>query len=203
MKNFRTTVFGAVAVLGLAATSQAQIVNSAHNFSSMSWSGGEICKPCHTPHGGNAAAGALWNHDLTNATYQMFEGTPGTAEDDFDHRSRLCLSCHDGTVALDSFGGQTGTNFIPANGNLGTDLTNDHPVGSAAVYPEAGSGSTRFKDQTTLPSAIRLRDWTDSAGAAHKVVGCSTCHNVHNKGFPHLLTMSNSGSAVCLSCHIK
>lgn len=201
MKTCKALWFGTVALLGLAANANAQIVNSAHNFSSMSWSGGEICLPCHTPHGGNAEAGALWNHALTNATYQMFEGAAGTAADDFDHRSRLCLSCHDGTVALDSFGGQTGTNFIGPNGNLGTDLTNDHPVGSAAVYPE--TTSTRFNAIATLPSAIRLRDWTDSAGVLHKVVGCSTCHNVHNKGFPHLLTMSNSASAVCLSCHIK
>ena len=123
----------ALVVAGSAAN--AQIANSRHNFSSYGWSGGEICKPCHTPHFGNADAGALWNHALTTATYTMFEGEQGTAELNLDRSSRLCLSCHDGTVALDSFGGMTGTNFIGPAGNVGTDLQDDHPIGSDAVYP--------------------------------------------------------------------
>ena len=196
----RTTWLAALALGALTTSASAQIVNTKHNFSSMAWSGGEICKPCHTPHFANQAAGRLWNHELTTATYQMHEGT-GKAEEDLDGRSRLCLSCHDGTVALDSFGGMTGTSFIPATANMGTDLTNDHPIGADAVYPTVGT--TSFKDPTTLPSTLRLRDWTDKSGVAHKVVSCGTCHTAHGKGFPKLLSMSNSASAICLGCHIK
>lgn len=196
----------AAATVGfVTSTSSAQIVGSAHDFSSMAWSGGQICLPCHTPHNAIEGVARLWNHELTVATYDMHEGS-GTAEDDFDYKSRMCLSCHDGTVALDSFGGQTGANFIPAGANLGTDLTNDHPVGADAKYPPnpqpswwAGS----FKAAASLPSTLRLADWVDSGGTAYKVVGCGTCHNPHNKGFPHLQTMSNSASALCLGCHIK
>lgn len=199
--------FGALAFAGaVASPAMAQISGSAHDFSSYAWSGGEICKPCHTPHNAMPDLPRLWNHELTVATYEMHEGS-GTAEDNFDTESRLCLSCHDGTVALDSFGGQTGVNFIPGSANLGTDLTDDHPVGSDALYPPdppPGWWDGAFKDEADLPSAIRLATWTDPGGQDFKVVGCGSCHNPHNRGgYDHLLVMSNAASAVCLGCHIK
>lgn len=196
----RTAWLGAATLAVLATTASAQIVNTKHNFSSMAWSGGEICKPCHTPHFAMKEAGALWNHELTTATYLMWEGE-GTAETDLDKRSRLCLSCHDGTVALDSFGGMTGSSFITATANMGLDLEDDHPIGRDAVYPV--EGSTRFNPANTLPSTMRLRDWTDENGVIQKVVSCGTCHTAHGRGFPYLLNISNSASAMCLECHIK
>jgi predicted CXXCH cytochrome family protein len=208
MKTYTTLGLGAAALLGLAASTNAQssgIVNTGHNFSSAAWSDGEICKPCHTPHFAMAGQPRLWNHELTTATYQMHEG-PGTAEDDFDFASRMCLSCHDGTVALDSFGGQTGNSFITPNKNLGTDLTDDHPVGADGQYPPTPQPSWwagSFKPESSLPSTLRLKTWTDSGGVDHKVVGCTTCHNAHGKGYDDLLTMSNAASALCLGCHIK
>lgn len=203
-----TISFGLAAATAafVAATSSGQIVNSAHDFSSMAWSGGQICLPCHTPHNAIAGLPRLWNHELTVATYTMHEGS-GTAEADFDYKSRMCLSCHDGTVALDSFGGQNGTSFIPGDANLGTNLTDDHPVGADAKYPpnpQPTWWAGAFKPASSLPSTLRLADWTDqTTGEAFKVVGCGTCHNPHNKGFPHLQTMSNNASALCLGCHIK
>lgn len=203
MKTSKILLVGMVALAGVAmsANGQSGIVNSAHNFSSMAWSGGEICKPCHTPHFANGF-GELWNHDNTNATYTMYGGATGTAAADFDNRTRLCLGCHDGTVALDSFGGQVGTSYISSGANIGTDLENDHPIGSAAIYPTMPS--TRMRDPATFPSGMRLRTWTDPLGVAQQVVGCTTCHNQHNKGgFDPMLQISNSASALCLACHIK
>jgi len=207
--KFRTNWLACVALAGLASTANAQITNSAHDFSSYSWSGGEICKPCHTPHFGNSAAGPLWNHALTNATYVMFEGGSGTAAADFDSSSRLCLSCHDGTVALDSFGGTTGTNFIPGSANLGTDLTNDHPVGSDAIYTTSTT-STSFNPQdanhrvVSTWGSLSLRSWTNPSGVVQYVVGCKTCHEPHNRGnFGHMVRFSNASSHLCLTCHIK
>jgi len=205
MKRLSTVFVAAIALL--AGKANAQITNSAHDFSSYSWSGGEICKPCHTPHFANVAAGRLWNHTLSTATYTLFDGTTGTSAD-LERESRLCLSCHDGTVALDSFGGRTGTNFVPGWANLGTDLSNDHPIGKTAVYPT--TASTRFNAQNASHKVVSawgtlsLKSWVDSTGATQYVVGCRTCHNVHNAGnFDHMLNFSNASSHLCLTCHIK
>lgn len=200
-------IVGTLALAGLSGAANAQITGSRHDFSTYSWSGGEICKPCHTPHFANVAAGRLWNHALSTATYTMFDGSTGSSAD-LERESRLCMSCHDGTVALDSFGGRTGTNFVPTGAKIGTDLTDDHPIGKEAIYPT--TTSTRFNPQNTSHSVVsswgtlRLKAWTDSAGATQYVVGCRTCHNVHNAGnFDHMLNFSNASSHLCLTCHIK
>jgi predicted CXXCH cytochrome family protein len=210
--------------LALAAGSaSAQITGSKHDFSTASWNtSGEICLPCHTPHGGNWAAGKLWNHQTTDAAtqYNLYNsGTTGTTSNNtaFDTSSRLCLSCHDGTVAVDSFGGAAGTVNIGTLGTpvgyalIGTDLRNDHPIGSKAIYDTTGT-STSFHPQNAshqIPgpngATMRLRSWTDPADSTVKyVVGCKTCHNPHRTaGAEHLLAFSNTASQLCLACHIK
>jgi predicted CXXCH cytochrome family protein len=216
--NARATLFGALA-LGLAATSaSAQITGSAHDFTQYTWNtSGEICKPCHIPHGGNWQAGKLWNHQLSDPAtqYNLYNsGTGATSTNTaFDSTSKLCLSCHDGTVALDSFGGTSGTTFLTAADPeyIGTDLRNDHPIGSKAIYDTTGT-STSFHPQNAshqVPgpgtNTLRLRSWTDPADNTVKyVVGCKTCHNPHRTpGAEHLLAFSNTNSQLCLSCHIK
>lgn len=123
---------GAPLLLLLAAPpSDAQIAGTAHDLSGRGWGSTEICIFCHVPHNAGST-GQLWNHALTTQTFQLYSNTvsstfnattsqPGGA-------SKLCLSCHDGTVALDSFGAQTGTHFISGTRNLGADLRNDHPI---------------------------------------------------------------------------
>jgi len=210
--NARVRLFSVLAAVAMAgASAQGQISLSRHNFSSYGWSRGEICLPCHTPHKANVDVGFLWNHALTEATYQMHEGT-GTAIQNIDSRSRMCMSCHDGTVALDSFGGTTGTNFIGPAGNIGTDLEDDHPIGSDSVYPDEGvpgrlnpsvPGPFGTRRVGTGTQVLGLRPWDDN-GTIRYTVGCSTCHTVHNSGnFPHMLRFSNASSAICLTCHIK
>jgi predicted CXXCH cytochrome family protein len=51
---------------------------------------------------------------------------------------------------------------------------------------------------------VRLVEWADPGGVTRTVVGCTTCHNPHRRGgYPYLLNISNSASALCLTCHIK
>lgn len=209
MKWSHLIVAGALS-LSVTSICSAQILMSRHNFSSWSWSGNEICKPCHTPHNALAGMPRLWNHELTTATYQMRQGVngtgTGTAAVDLDYRSRMCLSCHDGTVALDSFGGNTGSNYIPYIANLGTNLRDDHPIGSDAQYPPDPIPEwwpTEFKDASLLPTALQLNAWVDPNGVTRMVVGCMTCHDPHRRGFPTMLTMSNSASNLCRGCHLK
>lgn len=203
---------GTAALLGLASTANAQITNSAHDFSGSGWADGEICKPCHTPHFADITMPRLWNHTLTTATYTLHDGSTGTATADFDVASRMCMSCHDGTVALDSFGGRNGSLYIPNRSKIGVDLRDDHPVGSEAQYPPLNPPtwwSEAFRPATKGSVAngadrLSLKSWVNPSGGTQFVVGCTTCHNAHNRGnFPHMTAITNASSRVCLTCHIK
>lgn len=204
MRQLAAGLAAGAMVLALAAQAGAQISGSAHDFSDANgWQSGvtEICVFCHTPHNASTTVEPLWNHALSAATYTTYAsstldatvGTPSGA-------SSLCLSCHDGTVAVDSYGGVTGTNFmgtVNAAANFGTDLSNDHPISftynTALVTADGG-----LNDPTTSPVADLLY------GAGSDQVECASCHDVHNGlGQPNLLVMSNVGSALCLTCHSK
>ena len=64
------------------------------------------CTYCHAPHSGLASGRALWNQQLTKTVYNLYtspsyvtkgeQGRQPTIGSD----SNLCLSCHDGTVAV-------------------------------------------------------------------------------------------------------
>ena len=205
--NVRNLI-GAAILAGFAATPAfGQISNSRHNFSTTGWAGGEICKPCHTPHFANGQ-GELWNHAVSSANYTMYDGTGTSA--DFDKVTKLCMGCHDGTVALDAFGGSSGTPglAISSVANLGTDLTNDHPIGKEAIYPTTTSTYMNPQNSShkvvSAAGSLSLYAWVDSSGATQYVVGCKTCHDPHNRGnYGHMLRFSNASSQLCLTCHIK
>src|SRR4051812_19400937 len=84
-ENFMRRINILAAAMPLLATSMAMasggISGSAHDFSRFSWSDGEICKPCHTPHNAIAAdlTGRLWNHTLSTASYTL-HGASGTGQ---------------------------------------------------------------------------------------------------------------------------
>lgn len=69
----------------------------------------QVCVFCHTPHGSQSrdqVDAPLWNRGIIAATYQTYQsptldtGVGGVAPQP-DGVSLACLSCHDGTVALD------------------------------------------------------------------------------------------------------
>jgi len=207
------------------------IGGTAHDFSLQTgWTeqNGEICVVCHTPHNayseteGNAAAGEmgpLWNRALTAvATYSLYDSSTrvGSFMDatvtEPSGVSKLCLSCHDGTIAIDSFGRDdlTGLPFVSAapeyvgdinaNANIGggtpggttSDLSNDHPV--AFTYPTT--------DTEIVPAAGGLPLF----GGGGDQLECATCHDVHateSVSGTKLLRVDNTGSDLCLTCHAK
>ncbi len=186
------------------------IVGSAHDFSTQTWNtSGEICKVCHTPHNGSMLPEApLWNHQLTTATFSLYtSSTMNAVVGQPDGNSKLCLSCHDGTVALENFGGVTnGTNkMLPGDlGYIGTDLSNDHPV--SFTYNTALATT----DGQLFDPSVHLSGITPSGTIATDMlfagkVQCASCHDVHNSvaGTASLLLKSNAASALCLTCHDK
>ena len=174
------------------------IVNSDHDFSNNGWGSDEICIFCHTPHDAdNTVADApLWNHDITTATFIPYDSpTLDATVGQPLASSKLCLSCHDGTVALDNYGGSTGgTAFIGGGDLVGTDLRTEHPISftydAALVTADGG-----LNDPASGPVlALLLGDQVE----------CASCHDVHNAtGLTNLLTVSNASSALCLTCHAK
>ena len=184
-----------VAVIGLygSGVASAQILNSEHDFSNNGFAQGEICIVCHTPHNSDTSVSdaPLWDHELSTATYTLYSNPSlqGTVTQPAGV-TKLCLSCHDGTVAIDSFGGATGTNTIGGGANVGTNLDDDHPV---SVTYEFGTDPD-LKDPTTFTAARLFSNQVE----------CSSCHNVHNEsGVDGLLVMSNADSALCSQCHSK
>ncbi len=178
----------------------AGITGSPHDFSAKAWSGGEICVACHTPHRPDTSlpGSPLWNHEVSLASYQLYSsaslnqtpGQPGVY-------SKMCLSCHDGTVAISSFGQYTGTEFVTGAALVGTDLSNDHPIG-ISMYHSAGlsCGNCHSLHPFGFVSVLPFFDGK---------VECATCHDVHNQRVADakMLRKSRSGSAICQHCHAK
>lgn len=223
MRNIRHVlpIVAAVAIGLMAQTVSAGISGSAHDFGQFGWARNQICLPCHTPHnaivrdGNNVVVGGpLWNHTLSSVvSYDLYLDwqTGTTLSGQVDTNSRLCLSCHDGTVAVDSFGGGAGTQQL-TGGLVGTDLTNDHPIGEAAIW---WTTTPPYMVDPSLRSAqniMPLRKMADGRLA----VGCTSCHEPHNRrNQQYMLWVNNTGpgttvdgrsvtgSLLCMNCHKK
>jgi predicted CXXCH cytochrome family protein len=169
----------------------------------------------------------LWNHTLpVAAAYSMYWNGPGAPQTGSKaqqslgavpgNTSLLCLSCHDGSVAVNSYGNgaqpasaqSTGTTKIGSGYQIGQDgiLQNHHPIGFsygavAAVDIEINSAATALG--TAGPIANHL--YASAAAGTVDTMECGTCHSVHNKGNTgeSLLWTSDQNSALCLSCHAK
>jgi Doubled CXXCH motif (Paired_CXXCH_1) len=189
----------------------ADVSNTKHNLSVTgpgsvtASSESQICVFCHTPHGAeNLPAAPLWNRKLSGATYTPY--TSSSIEANASElaagpggSSKLCLSCHDGTLALGNVNvlggkpnqsialGGTGPGGTMATGagsgtgftrNLGVDLTNDHPISftyDAALA--ARDGELRVPDGSTVGTRV--------PGSKPKLpleagqMQCATCHDPH------------------------
>jgi predicted CXXCH cytochrome family protein len=190
---------------------KANITGSKHDFSlATSWNpGGEICEPCHVPHnpipGDDPVTGTtdapLWNHDITAATFTVYDSPTlfGTAEQPRGP-TKLCLSCHDGTVALDSFGQNIGGTPIPDSVLIDTDLSDDHPVSIDWTHQNDGLEQMCTNCHQVHPSSAFISELPFFNG----YVECSSCHDTHNTaGNPKLLRLPIQGSQLCLHCHGK
>ena len=160
----------------------------------------DICIFCHAPHN-TTGVGPLWNHALSTATYTPYSSSTLKATvAQPTGASKLCLSCHDGTVALGmvanrstSIPMQPGATTIPAGRTLiGTDLSAHHPV--SFTYDTAlATKQGELRDPSTLVQEVRL----DQSGQMQ----CTSCHDPHNNQYGSFLVMNNTASAMCLYCH--
>jgi predicted CXXCH cytochrome family protein len=202
-------------VLGTNMQLLGQIAGTKHDFSTKSWAPLEnnMCGVCHTPHNSIVEPSApLWNHQSTAvASYTLytsptFDLQGGVTITNPTGSSKLCLSCHDGTVALENFGGTTtGLNFISEGSligsNSGQNLSNEHPI--SFQYTDAlATADGGLREPSNTNSGLGGSIGNDML--FNNNLECASCHDVHNKyNASHLLKMSNSNSQLCLTCHIK
>jgi predicted CXXCH cytochrome family protein len=207
LEMFSKKLAGLVAVAGLftAGSAFAAITNSAHDFRADTWYSAdtEICKACHAPHGNTAHADGdpLWNHTKTTATnFSMYSGLSiqGTIDSAPSGVSKLCLSCHDGTVSLDSYGGGSAdATKMTGLALVGTDLSDDHPI--SITYTDPG-----LADKAATDSGLGGKIEDDLLFETGTKVECGSCHDVHNAYTQDkLLVMSNANSQLCQTCHAK
>lgn len=242
----------------------ADIRNTKHNLSASatntntvkSTTESQVCVFCHTPHGATQGATPLWNRTLSSGTYSTYhssslDASPGDIGlNQPDGTSKLCLSCHDGTIAIGQvnvLNGQnsstpiamqnTGTNGTMPVGsgkttgftrNLGTDLTNDHPI-SFTYSDSLASTDGELQAPSTSGGTPQL---IDSRAAGYRPtlplenakLQCTSCHD------PHIKETANTGEGnikflrqsriqqrvppttgafvkdediICLACHTK
>jgi predicted CXXCH cytochrome family protein len=191
-RKLATVLAGGAALMLMSSFATASISTTRHNLTSSNGAGfnnlaptagnGEICVFCHTPHGADSSASVpIWNRTLDSTTvYTRYSAlntaTFDAAEAPIGSVSIACLSCHDGTQAMNVMintpgSGTTGTiagtwsgNNVDSGGlmlspgnvggkgefpRLGTDLSNDHPISmqyGGGGIVAGGTGPTKDLD---------------------------------------------------------
>ena len=208
----------------VAAASWAGVGSTKHNLGNLSPAAikstatSEICIFCHTPHDARPST-PLWNRDDVGTTYipyasQTLAATiaPKPLLGQPTGSSRLCLSCHDGTVALGSLKNLPGA-IEPSAGTLevtgagvtagkltsasvsyiGEDLTDDHPI--SFDYSDSYPSNTEIKGSPFTPAEVKL-DASDR-------LECTACHDPHGTAFPKFMVASLENGELCEACHDK
>ena len=219
-------------------TSHTTIVGSKHDFSvstnywiggTTNWAAGatstNTCSECHTiHHAPDPARGPLWIHTPTANTFKTYDQSgsetfPSGLTVLLGSSSKACLSCHDGSVAINSqdSGAMPGTTttikggkpvFIATNAipveNVGSydDLTHMHPIGvnyasAVAALPTGDLNPVSTPIAGGTIASVMLKNGS---------LECSSCHDIHRtqgtSTTSGIYTIA-SGQNLCLTCHNK
>jgi hypothetical protein len=223
----------AVAILGLAAGAAyagagagTGVLDSVHDMRNAATVGAidaggndRVCAFCHTPHHAQLNVSVddyypLWSRALDTNTFTAYASATINAADYAADiaigPTRLCMSCHDGSIAPDQHYGVAGTKAPLTDdsygkagvgslvGGVGSGLTNDHPVGFN--YTAVAAGPSLNTDDTVVPTADATKDAYIRTATGNTLVfktnpgisvqsrlfqdqymTCATCHDVHNK----------------------
>ncbi len=190
-----------------AQTKKSSVIGSPHDVGSLG------CKSCHAAHDGAASPGLptggnynsgtilLWDRNFSTTTFNTYDspsmqskatevgGTTTLVNTEARMNSLLCMSCHDGI---------TTTSVIPAtdigavgNTTYSAGLKNDHPV-NMAYDPTKDISLATVASVTT--GGLTLYGTSNT-------VQCSSCHTSHDNSLGKFLRKTNTGSALCVTCH--
>ncbi len=203
MRSWALAWFLAVATM---AAGQSSDVLGAHDLSMAGTSRikGQMsaaCLYCHVPHSGSGKA-ALWGQTLSSQVYSTYTSTTvqnTTLQPPLGQSSSMCLSCHDGTVAVGQVTPYGPYTMSGSMQTMGTNLQSTHPF----------SLQLPMKDSSNLVASLvatgTTADPTHSVKLINGNVECTSCHNPHiqlvDKQSPNFLVRDNLKGALCLACH--
>jgi hypothetical protein len=186
--------------------------NTKHNFSVTgpgpvkAQSETQVCVFCHTPHGAESLPAPLWNRAQSGATYTPYtsssiEANAAELASGPGGSSKLCLSCHDGTMAIGNVnvlngkapasvalnGTAAGGTMPPGAGadtgftrNLGVNLTNDHPISfTYDAQLAANDGELRTPDGLNVGTRVPGVNPKPKLPLENGQMQCATCHDPH------------------------
>lgn len=226
------------------------VIGSKHDLSSLDQRAGtgvmvdmayenfqQSCVYCHVSHAptgntsGNKSRGQapLWNREFPVTSYLPYQ-SPTL---DSQHRqpsgvSLACLSCHDGTLAVDRVikkpfshkKKQDVSHMKMARGGEKNQCSQCHRGGDNKIEGIHELGLSAFGQNLSddHPVSINYPKERDDA-AFHPEpedgkfsngvrlfsgrVECASCHDVHNPDRSPFLRAGVEGSALCLTCHVK
>ncbi len=200
-------VVAIVLAIASAATAQQSIVTTRHNLSATgpgplkAASENQICIFCHAPHNSRVQT-PLWNRQDSTVSYltyasSTFQGSIAQP----NGSTKLCLSCHDGTIALGSVVSRS-QEMPMAGGNrtidpsrpthIGSNLRDDHPVSFHYASSRGGSG-IGFNPPSGIAPPVTLDHNGD--------MQCTSCHDPHDDTNGTFLRTSYRNGHLCLACH--
>lgn len=160
----------------------------------------QVCIFCHAPHNATGQR-PLWNRHMPPTHYRIYESSTTDARiDQPSGPSKMCLSCHDGSLALGLLASRpinepvvmSHRTIPPGPSRLTQDLSDDHPIGFR--YDRAlANRDSQIRNPDLISPLLPL--------GAHGEMHCTTCHDPHNNELGNFLRMTDVRSAICISCH--
>lgn len=188
------------------AQGQHSVVGSPHDLSVMgpgpvhALTEEQVCIFCHTPHHATGQS-PLWNRTMPPTHYRIYySSTMDARPDQPSGPSKMCLSCHDGALAMGLVASRPPEDLIvmsrrtmpPGRGDLTQDLSDDHPIGfryNRALFVR----DPQLKNPDLVSPRLPL--------GAHSEMHCTTCHDPHDNALGNFLRMPEVRSTICLACH--
>lgn len=162
------------------------------------------CLYCHAPHGAMSSPTPLWNQQLSIQTYNFYTSTTyhqTGVQPGLNSPSKLCLSCHDGTVAPGQtviYGKMSTTGSMKTTSVFGSDLKSSHPF--SLVTPLVDTPNVN-----TLLFGTPPKTADPTVSLINGTIECTTCHEPHfqniDKVLPLFLVRDSSNSQLCQACH--
>lgn len=195
---------------------------------------GDACVYCHIPPDGEASASDAeqiqgWNRIRPAVEgYTLYESPTFKSKAQVPNEiTMLCLSCHDGSMAVDRIvntprawtSGNVMTMHMKMNTNgdlnscstchdgtiahdiskkyIGTDMRRNHPV--SIKYPGLATNMDFVRFSSGFNTPMDEKGFSNGVRLFDGFVECASCHDVHNPNSYKLLR--TRGEFLCTTCH--